>query len=271
MLEKFKSEHEIDCKQEIIDMFCKYVKNITVNLEGLNGKHCGKEGHWLENQMNIKHNSNNKPDIHGYEMKKNSKKITFGDFSASEYLFSKDKPYINKENKWCDDIVTITKNEFIKIFGTQKPEKHNRYSWSGSCVPKYNLWNKYGQKLIITGENDIIALYSYIEDSRNDIKINFPEYLKHDIVIIAVWKNDKMRKHINDKFNQNGFIIMKKENKVYNKICFGKKFDYEMFINGIKERTIIFDSGMYVGNTRNYSQFRSILTNFWSDLIVEEH
>ena len=41
--------------------------------------------------MEISHNSNNEPDILGYEMKKNSSKITFGDFSASEYLFSKKK------------------------------------------------------------------------------------------------------------------------------------------------------------------------------------
>jgi hypothetical protein len=37
-------------------------------------KHCGSEGHWLENQMGLVHNSNNKPDIFGYEMKKNHQK-----------------------------------------------------------------------------------------------------------------------------------------------------------------------------------------------------
>lgn len=38
--------------------------------------------------MGIKHNAKNEPDINGYEMKKSSNKITLGDFSASEYLFS---------------------------------------------------------------------------------------------------------------------------------------------------------------------------------------
>ena len=62
-------------------------------------KHCGKEGHWLEDKMGIKHNSKNEPDIFGYEMKKNSSKITFGDFSASEYLFSKKREILNKLRK----------------------------------------------------------------------------------------------------------------------------------------------------------------------------
>ena len=36
---------------------------------------CGDEGHWLEKMMGIKPNSNNEPDIYGYEQKKDSKKI----------------------------------------------------------------------------------------------------------------------------------------------------------------------------------------------------
>lgn len=38
--------------------------------------------------MNIKPNKKNFPDIGGFEMKKESNKITFGDWSG-EYLFSK--------------------------------------------------------------------------------------------------------------------------------------------------------------------------------------
>ena len=63
-----------------------------------NSLHCGSEGHWLETQMGIIHNSKNEPDILGYEMKKNSSKITIGDFSASEYLFSTKKDNIENIN-----------------------------------------------------------------------------------------------------------------------------------------------------------------------------
>jgi len=142
-------------KLDIVELFRKNIKEKKIELENYNNKHDGKEGHWLEKQMNIIHNSKNEPDINGYEMKKDSKKITFGDFSASEYLFSKDKKYINEKNEWDNNLVNITKEQFIKFFGTQKPLKHNRYSWSGNCIPTYNNWNTCGQKLTITNENDI--------------------------------------------------------------------------------------------------------------------
>ena len=76
-------------KQQIITLFNNNVKGREICLEGQNINHDGKEGHWLETKMGIKHNSKNEPDINGYEMKKSSNKITLGDFSASEYAFSK--------------------------------------------------------------------------------------------------------------------------------------------------------------------------------------
>ncbi len=258
-------------KLDIIELFRKNIKGKKIELQNYNNKHCGKEGYWLETRMNINHNSRNEPDINGYEMKKYSKKITFGDYSASEYLFSKDKKYINKKNEWEYNLINITKDQFIKFFGTQKPLKNNRYSWSGNCIPTYNNFNTCGQKLTITDENDICIYYSYSEDKRDDIKIKFPYYLKKDNILIVVWKNEKMREHINKKFNNKGFFIIKKKEHTYNKICFGKKFDYECFIDGIKKQNIIFDSGLHLGNNRNYSHFRSSSNKFWDELIIEEY
>ena len=40
---------------------------------------------------------------------------------------------------------------------------------------------------------------------------------------------------------------------------------------GTTDPNIIFDSGMYQGNSRNYSQFRSSANNFWNILITEEY
>ena len=266
-----KEVNENDNKKIIIELFRKNIKNKKIELENYNIKHCGKEGHWLEKQMNIKHNSKNEPDLYGYEMKKNSKKITFGDFSASEYLFSHNKNFINEKNNWKENLVNMTRDEFIKIFGTQKPLKHNRYSWSGTCVPTYNNWNDCGQNLLITEDNNICIYYSYSKDKRNEIKQKFPEYLKKDNVLIVIWKNEKIKENINKKFNNNGFFIIKKKEEFYNKICFGKPFNFDCFIKGIKDKTIIFDSGMYIGNTRNYSQFRSSNETFWNELIIEEY
>ena len=254
-------------KADIIKRFYENVKNKEINIINKNSKHSGKEGHWLEYKMGINPNSKNEPDINGYEIKKESSKITLGDYSASEYIFSRKRNYINEFNNWNENI-KISKNNFIKYFGSPNIKKNNRYSWSGECVPKYNNWNKYGQNLLILDNNDIAIFYSYNEDKRI-IKETFPNFLKNNNIMIALWKEEKMRNHINNKFNINGFFICKKINNKYQKICFGRPFDFEYFIDCIKNKSIIFDSGMYQGNNRNYSVFRG--TNFWNNLITEEY
>jgi len=256
-------------KQQIITLFNTNVKGIDIYLENENTYHCGKEGHWLERKMGIKHNGRNEPDINGYEMKKYSIKTFLGDFSASEYIFSgkNKRNNINIINNWTDDII-LNRSDFIMIFGNQNPLKNNRYSWSGSCVPTYNNYNSNGQILIINDNNDIIIYYSYSKDTRI-IKDNFPIFLKNENIVIAIWKYDKMKQHINNKFNKKGFFLCKKINNKYEKICFGKSFDFEYFIECIKNKKIIFDSGMYEGNKRNYSHFRG--SYFWDELITEEY
>ena len=256
-------------KQQIISLFNTNVKGVEICLEGQNTKHDGREGHWLETKMNIKHNAKNEPDINGYEMKKASSKTTLGDFSASEYAFSgkNKRESINHMNNWTDAI-KLNRIDFIRTFGNPNPIKNNRYSWSGTCVPKYNIWNANGQKILLAENNDIIIYYSYSIDTRI-IKLDFPEFLKNDNIVIALWKAEKMKNHINNKFNKKGFFICKKIGNKYENICFGKPFNFEYFIKCIKNKSIIFDSGMYEGNSRNYSQFRG--SSFWNELITEEY
>jgi len=264
------NSNEIDPdKQQIITLFNNNVKDKEICLEGQNTLHCGKEGHWLETQMGIKHNAKNEPDINGYEMKKFSLKTTLGDFSASEYAFSKNnkRNTINSHNNWTDEI-KMTRNEFITFFGNANPNKNNRFSWSGSCVPTYNNWNFAGQNILVLENNDLAIFYSFSKDTRIR-KEDFPEFLHNDNIMIAIWKADKMKQHIENKFNKKGFFICKKTDNKYKNICFGKPFNFEYFIECIKNKKIIFDSGMYEGNTRNYSQFRG--SDFWNELIIEEY
>ena len=254
-------------KQKIINLFKSNVKNKKIDSFG---NHCGKEGHWLESQMGLQINCKNEPDILGYEMKKDSKKITFGDFSASEYLFSKNKTMIENINGWIKNENVVSRDEFIKYFGSKNPLKNNRYSWSGSCVPIYGNYNVYGQILHFNDKLDLCISYSFEKDKR-EIKHTFPLFLKNNI-LIAIWKSDKLRNHINNKFNKKGFFICKKNNKnMYEHIWFGKTFNYEYFVENIKDKNIIFDSGMYKGNSRNYSNFRSSGHNFWNKLIIEKY
>ncbi len=266
------SEFSDDGKEKIKKKFYNKVKGIEICLDGKNTKHCGKEGHWLEEKMGIEHNAKNKPDIHGYEMKKHSKgKITLGDYSASEYAFSKKnkRKIINEINNWTNEKEVLSRNDYIKMFGNPNPKKNNRHSWSGRCVPTYNTWNPNGQILLVNDNNDIVAYYSFSKDTR-EIKDEFPEFLRRDDIVIALWKSEKMKPHIDSKFNQKGFFICKKIGSTYEKICFGKPFNFVHFIEGIKTKKIIFDSGMYYGNMRNYSQFRGGPT-FWDELIIEEY
>lgn len=224
----------------------KKIENIQLN-----------EGHWLETKMKIKHNGKNEPDIYGYEMKKQSPKITFGDFSASKYLFTKSPIF--------------TRNDFIRNFGKSNPMKNGRYSWSGSCVPSYNEWNEYGQMIHHDEEKNLCISYSFERDTRLDKYENRPKFLQTDHTIIAIWKKDKLKINVERKFNHRGFFICKKINDTYEKICFGKPFDYEHFNENIMKKNIIFDSGMYEGNPRNYSLFRSKMSDFWENLITEEY
>lgn len=263
---KNKIVNETITKEQIICLFKenikdkKYIKN--------NNDHDGSEGHWLEKMMNLSLNSNNMPDIGGYEMKKNSKKISFGDWSATEYLFSSKTKFLDDFNK---EKITMTREEFIKYFGNKNEEKDNRYSWSGACVPKYNKWNECGQKLNIDNDNNILAMYSHEKDKREH-KNN--KKMKEKIICIAMWECQKMEKHVNSKFNKKGFFICKKnKNEEYDKICFGPAIDYKLFIEKIKTGDIFFDSGMYYDidkpNSRLYSQWRAS-QKFWNDLITEE-
>jgi hypothetical protein len=50
-------------KQQIITLFNNNVKGGEICLEGQNVNHDGKEGHWLETNMGIKHNAKHEPDI----------------------------------------------------------------------------------------------------------------------------------------------------------------------------------------------------------------
>ena len=98
--------------------------------------------------------------------KKNSKKITFGDWQASSYLFSSKK--VDGLSK-----INMDRVEFIRTFGSPNPEKNNRYSWSGKVFPKYSdSYNYAGQRMRFLDNNDLIVEYSYSNDTRKE-KENF--------------------------------------------------------------------------------------------------
>ena len=249
------------------------IQRLQTNVRGkkyksiLHSKHCGGEGHWLEKHMGITPNASNAPDLLGFEQKKNSNKITWGDWSASAYLFSKQK----KRERVHMGNHSMTRGDFIRTFGTPNPRKNNRYSWSGKCFPKYgNKWNECGQRILFDAEDNLKIEYSFKDDTRT-CKEEFPDFIKSEPIVIAFWERSKLEKHVNDKFNQNGFYILKKNKEgIYTNICFGRPVQFNTFKKGLINGSVILDSGIYEGNKRNYSQFRSG-NRSWKDLITEEY
>lgn len=265
-------------KEQIINLFRKNVKGKKPNVEGQNEHHDGRKGHWLEQQFGITANADNEADLWGYELKnETTSKTTFGDWSANIYVFT-NPTYTslfkgkNKHEK---------QDSFVKIFGKPNMSKGGRYSWSGSPCPKIGLYNDFGQTLVITNNKDIVTLYSYSHDKRANKATIIPQELQIDNLEIARWygehspsskRTDKcLKSKLEDKFNDKGWFTCK-TNKTgeYVKICFGKPIDYDEWLRLVKKGVVFFDSGMYEGNVRPYSQWRAN-NNFWDSLIVETY
>lgn len=251
-------------KQEIINRFNNNVRGRRPDTSSSNQGHDGKAGHWLEHQMGIKINNKTEADLFGYEMKnQTTSKTTFGDWSADYYIFKDSQYFTSRE-------IRANRDRFMEIFGTYKPDK-DRYSWSGEVTPKIKNFNQYGQKLIVEESNNIIAIYSYEQDSRENKTDIIPVNMQLNNLTLAQWQSDSMRKRVESKFNNKGWFKCLQNNLgVYTAIQFGKPIDFEYWIDLVAEGIVFFDSGMYQGNKRPYSQWRA-LNNFWDSLIIETY
>jgi len=246
-------------RKKIINIYMENVHRKKPETEEFTSSHDGKEGHWLEKQMGIVPNSANMPDLLGHEMKSDTtSKTTFGDWSANYYIFT-------------DDNYNITRDEFLKIFGHPSPEVEGRYSWSGEPTPKIGKVNSFGQELVIDEHNNIGARYSYSKDTRENKSSIVPTYLQKDNLTIARWDAESLKSKLENKFNQMGwFKCLKNKDGAYDEIVFGDPINFETFIGYVATGEIFFDSGMYTGNPRPYSQWRAN-NSLWEKLVVSRH
>jgi hypothetical protein len=246
-------------KQKIIDLFLANVKDKKPDTTGANSNHDGREGHWLERMMGVAANASNSPDLHGYEMKNNtSSKTTFGDWSANSYL------YKNKQ-------FGITRDTFLTIFGKPNADKNNRYSWSGEPIPKINKINNFGQELTVDGQLNICIKYYFSKDKRADKASIVPLILQQEGLLLARWDAASMKKKLENKFNKKGWFKCLQNNQgCYSTIVFGDPITYENWIQFVKSGDVFFDSGMYQGNSRNYSQWRAN-NSFWEKQITSRY
>lgn len=265
-------------KERIIEMFRDQVKGKYPETDGANVNHDGKGGHWLEKQFGINHNAANCADLFGYELKnETTSKTTFGDWSANRYIFNDPEYLYLFEGKSALE----RRDSFLKVFGKPNLKKNGRYSWSGEPCPKVGDFNKFGQKLDITPERDIVVIYDFSSDEREDKYSIVPTQFQNGMIILARWfgensptsnRQDKCLKYkLEDKFNDMGWFTCKKDsNGVYKEICFGGPINFDSWIELVEKGIVFFDSGMYEGNPRPYSQWRSN-NSFWDSLIIERY
>ncbi|MGL5334573.1 MAG: LlaMI family restriction endonuclease [Enterovibrio sp.] len=246
-------------KEKLIDLFFNNVYDKKYEDDGLkNLKHDGREGHWLEEQLGIKANGNIKPDILGYELKKETKsKTTFGDWSPDEKIWGRAFELESSLN-------IIKRDDFLRIFGQPNADKKGRFSWSGKPAPKIDLFNDFGQKLYIDHNDNIQVIYSYRCDKRDDKKSIVPEQFQlKESYIIAQWTADKIKQNLLSKFGQKGWVkAHKDQDGYYTHLSFGNPLTYEKWLDDIRKGIVFFDPGMYEGNPRPYAQWRSNNSNW---------
>ena len=254
---------------QIVQTFMQNVYGKKADTSDMNSKHDGNKGHWLEKQMGIAPNASNAPDLLGFEMKnQTTSKTTFGDWSPSYIIFN-DKEIIPREK----GIKTMERRDthFLNVWGQPNIEKENRLSWSGKPVPKIDEWNDFGCILKVDENKNIKIIYDYQLDKRDNKEIIVPKAYRNALIIIAMWNADKLSKKVNAKFNQKGWFTCKTDSLgIYNKICFGNPITFDDWINLVKRGIVFFDSGMYEGNPRPYSQWRAS-NSYWNSLILREY
>lgn len=228
----------------------------------------GSYGHWLESLFGVRHNADNKPDLFGFEIKsETTSKITFGDWSADYYIYKDPSNY----DIFTGSTIPVRKDQFLKIFTRPNPNNKDRYSWSGTSCPKLNSWTPQGQTLIINENQDIQIFYSYEKDTRTNKDSIIPYKFKLNNLLIAQWNKFSIQEKLERKFNQNGWITCKTNSQgEIDRLCIGNPINFQTWINWVKTKDVFFDSGMYEGNPRPYSQWRAN-NSLWNHLIVKTY
>tara|TARA_Y100000389_G_scaffold191807_1_gene218544 strand:+ start:326 stop:1105 length:780 start_codon:yes stop_codon:yes gene_type:complete len=233
--------------------FNEYVKNKNIIIK--NNNHDGSDGHWLEKNMGLKINNKNEPDIYGYEMKNHTKsgKITFIDKTPSKIFL--EGLEIKKNNK--------KKEIFWKMFKRTDSSGLKIGGW------KVDIFDKDGQTMWIDNYNNICILYNFTEDKRDNKNILVSEFYKNNKNhIIIIWESNDLKVGINNKWNQRGFFICKKNEKnEYSKILFGKPISFNEWIIEVKNKNIYYDGySSYGGRWRGV--FRA--SNKWFERYITE-
>lgn len=253
-----KEQEHVDADRTVIrslieERFEKFVKGQIPDLSEFHAGHDGAEGDWLTKKMGLSVNGKNEPDFQGFEMKKDSPKTTFGDWSPDFALYLAPKRGEKAE---------LARSDFLRIFGSPKPHKdprkNGRHSWSGEVFPTVKGVNKYGQVMLVENSGDIKATYFHESDQRSDKSSIVPPKFHDSAVVLAHWTGERLRVRLERKFNQLGwFKCLKDSSGRYSELEFGRPINYEHFLKLVVSGDIFCDCGMYDGNPRPYMNWRA--------------
>jgi hypothetical protein len=249
----------LDAELQIVELFMQNVKGKQPDTTGAHARHDGSVGHWLERQMGVVANRKTEPDLLGFEMKNATKsKTTFGDWSASYYIF-KDPRY------------GFSRSDFLRAFGKPNLLKKGRPSWSGEPIPKINQTNRFGSTLLIDEQDNVLIVYDFAKDQRPEKHQLIRANMQISDLVLAQWNQENLRTKVEDKFNQNGWFKCERDAVgIYQQIVFGDPLSFDNWLKLVRDGIVFFDSGMYEGNSRNYSQWRAN-NALWESLIVRRY
>lgn len=238
----------------IIARFDAKVRGRKPELKGMNRGHDGKEGDWLTREMGLKVNGKNAPDFRGFEMKKFSRgKTTFGDWQPGDSL-------------WTGASKSMSRDEFLQIFGRPNPAKNGRFSWSGVVFPKLSAFNDFGQKLLVDDSDTVRAIYSFQKDQTPNKQKRVPAQFQRNDVELANWGSSRIETLLESKFNQLGwFRCFKNDSGEYSHLQFGPPITFPLFIGLFRQGRVFIDCGMHMGNSRPYMPWRALNT-LWDEL-----
>lgn len=265
-------------KQIIIARFMEKVYGRKPDTSSSNPNHEGKEGHWLETQMDVGHNASNAPDLFGFEMKNNTQsKTSFGDWNASYYIFRDEKFFpnlIGAAGRTRLKLFRENKAQFLRIFGR---ENEGMFSWSGTPCPKRvtDGFNDFGQEMTVDSDNSIVIKYSFSHDKRPDKSEIIPKMFQTDNLKIVVWNSETIKQKVEQKFNRKGwFKCLQNKDGIYASIVFGGPFSIEKFLKVVKDGHVIFDSGMKDVRSDGTDRYRSMWrasNSFWDSWVEERY
>jgi hypothetical protein len=256
------SETRENVKRQIRVRFYSHVAGRFPDLKNYNLKHDGAEGDWLTKAMGLKVNGKNEPDFNGFEMKKDSAKTTFGDWSPDIGLYKRNPTGSPPE---------MGRTEFLIAFGVPRfKENKVRHSWSGGVFPNVKGFNEFGQVMSVDSTDSVIAEYNYAKDCRQNKIDLVPSRYRNETIVLVKWSAQKLKLKLEKKFNNLGwFKCLKDISGKYSKLQFGYPINFSVFIALVKTGEIFCDSGMISTNQRPYMSWRASKT-IWESLAETE-